>query len=128
MKDAVKNCTKSFVILWYLKSVGIKLLCASQFSWEFSLNAIMEWSMLFSQLLFHLLIWTLLKSNLFRRRRKRHFFFQRWIVAIKNKKKCQGKMRWQNILLIGTSFDNDELDSLIVMDKYEDMLWISKAL
>lgn len=37
-------------------------------------------------------------------------------------------MRWQNILLIGASFDNDELDSLIVMDKYEDMLWISKAL
>lgn len=37
-------------------------------------------------------------------------------------------MRWQNILLFGASFDNDELDSLIVMDKYEDMLWISKAL
>lgn len=37
-------------------------------------------------------------------------------------------MRWQNILLISASFDNDELDSLIVMDKYEDMLWISKAL
>lgn len=127
MKDAVKNCTKSFVILWYLKSVGS---CYVLVSSPENSHWMPLWNeaCFFPQLLFHLLIWTLLKSNLFRRRRKRHFFFQRWIVTIKNKKKCQGKMRWQNILLIGTSFDNDELDSLIVMDKYEDMLWISKAL
>lgn len=37
-------------------------------------------------------------------------------------------MPWQNILLVGAYFGNDELDSLIVKDKYEDKLWISKAL
>lgn len=46
----------------------------------------------------------------------------------KEQKEMPGKMPWQNILLVGAYFGNDELDSLIVMDKYEDKLWISKAL
>lgn len=129
LKDAVKNCNKSFVILLYLKSVGSCFVLVSSPENSHWMPLGNEACFFFPS--FYSIYWfelDLLKSNLFRRRRKRHFFFQRWIVAIKNRKKCQGEMPWQNILLVGAYFGNDELDSLIVMDKYEDKLWISKAL